>query len=149
MRLLAVADEEDKGLWDYYSRDKLQGAELILACGDLDYRYLEFLATMAAVPVFYVHGNHDECYDTHPPEGVTCLDDRVVVYNGLRIAGLGENEIKACLANEAMSNAVLNDYRMGEAMGVNSTPTLFINGQLYRGSRSVEELDSVFGKAAK
>ena len=44
---------------------------------------------MAAVPVFYVHGNHDECYDTHPPEGVTCLDDRVVVYNGLRIAGLG------------------------------------------------------------
>ena len=35
MRLLAVADEEDKGLWDYYSRDKLQGAELILACGDL------------------------------------------------------------------------------------------------------------------
>ena len=76
MRLLAVADEEDKGLWDYYSRDKLQGAELILACGDLDYRYLEFLATMAAVPVFYVHGNHDECYDTHPPEGVTCLDDR-------------------------------------------------------------------------
>ena len=31
MRLLAVADEEDKGLWDYYSRDKLQGAELILA----------------------------------------------------------------------------------------------------------------------
>ena len=89
MRLLAVADEEDKGLWDYYSRDKLQGAELILACGDLDYRYLEFLATMAAVPVFYVHGNHDECYDTHPPEGVTCLDDRVVVYNGLRIAGLG------------------------------------------------------------
>ena len=89
MRLLAVADEEDKGLWDYYSRDKLQGAELILACGDLDYRYLEFLATMAAVPVFYVHGNHDECYDTHPPEGVTCLDDRVVVYKGLRMAGLG------------------------------------------------------------
>ena len=36
MRLLAVADEEDKGLWDYYSREKLQGAELILACGDLD-----------------------------------------------------------------------------------------------------------------
>ena len=62
---------------------------------------------------------------------------------------MGENEIKACLANEAMSNAVINDYKAGEQMGVNSTPTLFINGQLYRGSRSVEDLDGVFGKLAK
>ena len=29
----------------------------------------------------------------------------------LRIAGLGESEIKACLANEAMSNAVIADYK--------------------------------------
>ena len=34
-------------------------------------------------------------------------------------------------------------YKAGEQMGVNSTPTLFINGQLYRGSRSVEDLDGV------
>ena len=34
-------------------------------------------------------------------------------------------------------------------MGVNSTPTLFINGQLYRGARSVEELDGVLAKLAK
>lgn len=67
----------------------------------------------------------------------------------LRIAGMGENEIKACLANDAMSNAVINDYKGGEAMGVNSTPTLFIDGQLYRGPRSVEELDAAFAKLAK
>ena len=67
----------------------------------------------------------------------------------LRIAGLGEAEIKACLANEAMSNAVINDYKTGEALGVNSTPTLIINGQLYPGARSVEELDGVFGKLVK
>ncbi len=83
------------------------------------------------------------------PQWAAASDPLAELAKPLRIAGLGENEIKACLANEAMSNAVLNDYRMGEAMGVNSTPTLFINGQLYRGSRSVEELDSVFGKAAK
>ncbi len=67
----------------------------------------------------------------------------------LRIAGLGEAEIKACLANEAMSNAVISDYKTGEALGVNSTPTLIINGQLYPGARSVEELDGLFGKLVK
>ena len=67
----------------------------------------------------------------------------------LRIAGLGDKEIKECLANEAKANEVIADYKGGEALGVNSTPTLFIDGQLYRGARSVEELDAAFGKLAK
>lgn len=83
------------------------------------------------------------------PQWATASDPLADLAKPLRIAGLGENEIKACLANEAMSNAVIKDYQGGEAMGVNSTPTLFINGQLYRGSRTVEELDGVFGKLAK
>ena len=44
---------------------------------------------MAPVPVLYVHGNHDENYDHHPPEGAICLDDDLFVYHGLRIVGLG------------------------------------------------------------
>ncbi|WP_422031143.1 DsbA family protein [Reyranella sp.] len=83
------------------------------------------------------------------PQWATAADPLAELAKPLRIAGMGENEIKACLANDAMSNAVIKDYQGGEAMGVNSTPTLFINGQLYRGARSVEELDGVFGKLAK
>ena len=67
----------------------------------------------------------------------------------LRIAGLGDAEIKACLANDAKANEVVADFRGGEAIGVNSTPSLFINGTLYKGARSVEELDATFGKLAK
>jgi len=67
----------------------------------------------------------------------------------MRIAGLGENEVKACLANDKVADGVIAKYKGGEALGVNSTPTLFINGQLYRGARSVEEFDGVFGKLAK
>ena len=67
----------------------------------------------------------------------------------LRIAGMGENEIKACLANQAKADQVVADYKGGEVLGVNSTPTLFIDGQLYRGPRSVEELDAAFAKLAK
>ena len=67
----------------------------------------------------------------------------------LRIAGMGENEIKACLANDAKANEVVADLRGGEALGVTSTPSLFINGQLFKGARSVDELDAAFAKLAK
>ncbi len=83
------------------------------------------------------------------PQWAAASDPVAELAKPLRIAGLGENEIKACLANEAMSNAVINDYKGGETMGVNSTPTLFIDGQLYRGARSVDDLDGVFAKLAK
>lgn len=69
--------------------------------------------------------------------------------SSLRIAGVSENEAKACLANDTLANAVVAEYRGGETLGVSSTPTLFINGQMYRGARSVEELDAAFAKLAK
>jgi protein-disulfide isomerase len=67
----------------------------------------------------------------------------------LRIAGMGDNEVKACLANEAVATGVINDYRGGETLGVNSTPTIFINGEQFKGARSLEEFDALFGKLAK
>lgn len=51
MKILAVADEECKALWDYFTPDKIEGVELIIACGDLSRHYLEYLATMAPVPL--------------------------------------------------------------------------------------------------
>lgn len=83
------------------------------------------------------------------PQWATGADPIAELAKPLRIAGLGEAEIKACLANDAMLNAVLNDYRSGETLGVNATPTLFIGGQLYRGSRSVEDIDAALAKLVK
>lgn len=89
MRILAVSDEECAALWDHYAPGKLDGYDLILSCGDLKPEYLSFLVTMAKCPVLYVHGNHDTSYLRRPPEGCDCIDDRLVIYNGLRILGLG------------------------------------------------------------
>lgn len=89
MRILAVSDEENRGLWDHFTPDKLDGIDLIISCGDLKAEYLSFLVTMGHVPVLYVHGNHDEGYKKYPPEGCDCIDDHLVVYNGVRILGLG------------------------------------------------------------
>jgi protein-disulfide isomerase len=83
------------------------------------------------------------------PQWATGADPLAELAKPLRIAGLGEAEIKACLANDAMMAPVLNDYRSGEALGVSATPTLFIGGQLYRGSRSVEDIDGAISKVIK
>ena len=89
MKILTVSDEECPFLWDYYVPGRLAEYDLILSCGDLKASYLSFLVTMARCPVLYVHGNHDGGYSHNPPEGCDCIDDAIVVYNGLRILGLG------------------------------------------------------------
>lgn len=51
MRILTIADEESKSLWDYFDKSKLEGIDLIISCGDLDPRYLSFLVTLFSGPV--------------------------------------------------------------------------------------------------
>ncbi len=89
MKLLLLADEEEKSLWDYYKPGALRGYDLIISCGDLSRRYLEFITTMASCPVLYVCGNHDKGFNRNPPEGLICLEDRIYDFKGLRILGLG------------------------------------------------------------
>lgn len=89
MKILAIADEESAYLWDHFEKEKLEGIDVIISCGDLDPRYLSFLATFTSAPVLYVHGNHDEKYGMIPPDGCICIDDTIYVHNGIRILGLG------------------------------------------------------------
>lgn len=89
MKILTISDEECKALWDYYVPGRLSEYDLIISCGDLKSSYLSFLVTMARCPLLYVHGNHDVHYESDPPEGCDCIDDGIVVYNGVRILGLG------------------------------------------------------------
>ncbi len=89
MKILAVSDEECPALWDHYVPGRLADYDLILSCGDLKASYLTFLVTMSRARLLYVHGNHDGSYESAPPEGCDDIDGRLVVYNGLRILGLG------------------------------------------------------------
>ena len=89
MKILTISDEECPALWEYYQAGRLSEYDLILACGDLNAKYLSFLVTMARCPVLYVPGNHDVNYDQVPPEGCDNIDGHIVTYNGVRILGLG------------------------------------------------------------
>lgn len=89
MKILAVSDEEVKSLYDYYRPGVLTGYDLILSCGDLKRKYLEFLVTMSNTQLVYVRGNHDDRMLQDPPQGCICADGDLVTVKGLRILGLG------------------------------------------------------------
>ena len=89
MRVLALADEADKRLWDHLDRSLLEGVDLILSAGDLPADYLSFLTCFTHAPIYYIHGNHDVRYEKKPPEGCICIEDTIVKIGGVRILGLG------------------------------------------------------------
>src|SRR6266852_4766610 len=87
-RILAIADEVDEGL--YGDKLKRLQADIVLACGDLPFDYLEYIVSRLNVPLLYVPGNHDPDLrpvdDTfmplhaeprrHGPEGCVNVDGR-------------------------------------------------------------------------
>ncbi len=89
MKILVVSDIESNYIWDFFDKNNFKDIDCVISCGDLKSSYLSFLVTMLAVPVFYVHGNHDKSYRTCPPEGCDCIEDKVVTFKNIRIAGLG------------------------------------------------------------
>lgn len=103
-RILAVADEESN--LAYGGSFTAMQPDLIVACGDLSYDYLEYLVTTINRPLVYVLGNHDPAAPSanwelpvpwaHSfednvvrPEGCTSVEGTVKEVAGLRIAGLG------------------------------------------------------------
>lgn len=89
MKLLVMADEESKFIWDHFDPEAFRGVEMVISCGDLKADYLSFVATMLPVPLFYVPGNHDKRFKTEPPEGCISVDGEVQTFKGIRLAGLG------------------------------------------------------------
>jgi hypothetical protein len=105
VRVLAVSDDVDEGL--YADPGVARGAELILACGDLPFDYLEYLMNALDLPLVFVPGNHDPDVSGYRvarsglilraglpasppwPGGAACADGRIVDAAGLRVAGLG------------------------------------------------------------
>lgn len=86
-----MSDEVDPALYEHFNAERWRAAqvELIISCGDLPAEYLSYLVSRFDVPLYYVPGNHDGSYREAPPEGAESIDGRLVVWNGLRILGLG------------------------------------------------------------
>jgi protein-disulfide isomerase len=55
-------------------------------------------------------------------------------------AGLSEQEVKACISDQAMANKMTSDLKYAsEVLKVSATPTFFVNGEKITGEASFEE----------
>lgn len=88
MKILCISDTEMPQLENATNlRRRYNDIDCIISCGDMPVTYLDFITTIAAVPLFYVRGNHDEHYEERPPGGIN-LHENVVEFQGLTFAGL-------------------------------------------------------------
>lgn len=65
-------------------------------------------------------------------------------------AGANMDQLKACVVSEDVSKTIMAERTAGRSMGVQSTPTYFINNKMIVGSKSlVDELNTYFPNAPK
>jgi protein-disulfide isomerase len=65
-------------------------------------------------------------------------------------AGFSEKSFDACLSDQKMLEAIQNEQkRAADKFGVNSTPTLFVNGKMQKGGTSIEELAKIIDPLLK
>ncbi len=89
MKILLIADTESKYIWDYFDSKAFEDIDFILAAGDLNKKYMEFVTTVTKKVLYYVRGNHDKNYKANPPLGCICIEDKVINIKGIKIMGLG------------------------------------------------------------
>ncbi len=107
-KLLCVADHVDPLVYSTRARERFSDVDMVLSAGDLQMKYLGFIASSLNKPVVFVFGNHnlEELHrferrftvssDTDHPSfasghryGSTYADGKIVRVDGLLIAGLG------------------------------------------------------------
>src|SRR5215211_6206343 len=97
IKALAVSDQIDPRIHSSTLRERMPDVSIVLGCGDLPARYLEFLADALNKPVYFVLGNHlveltrkGEEGRSYQPMGAVDIGGRVVRddHTGLILAGI-------------------------------------------------------------
>lgn len=88
VNILAISDIELPHMQNIpHLQRTYRDSDILISCGDLSASYVEFIASILGVPVFYVRGNHDTQYAERAPGGDD-LHRRFVQYRELWLAGL-------------------------------------------------------------
>ncbi len=96
MKILAISDRIDPLVYSASCKAKFSDIECVISCGDLPEHYLDFIVSTLNVPLFFVHGNHDPSGGKNSLAGGTNLDERVLVYRNVIIAGLEGSYLNNC-----------------------------------------------------
>jgi len=65
------------------------------------------------------------------------------LFNTVKQAGMTKDSFEACLGDQKLLDGINKTRTRGTELGVNSTPTFFINGQKHMGAMSIEQFDKI------
>jgi protein-disulfide isomerase len=93
----------------------------------------------------YIHSNQQVVNSEKGHENQIAALDRITLTEGGKF-NVDTAKLQACIKAQK-EDAVTASVKQGEAVGVDGTPTMFVNGRLVNGARSAEEFRAVFDSA--
>lgn len=80
---------------------------------------------------------------------MTAPDPSAELMTVLAKQGVSEAQAQACVANDRLLDKVIADVQSGQALGVTSTPTLFINEQPYGNPGGIDAIVAILGQVGR
>jgi Icc-related predicted phosphoesterase len=94
VKVLSVSDQIDPRIYSNSLAERHGEVDFVISCGDLSYKYLEYILTVLNRPLYFVHGNHDPLEEIglndlrSYPLGADNLHGRILREHGLLLAGI-------------------------------------------------------------
>lgn len=93
----------------------------------------------------YIHKNQVEVNSMSGRDNQFAQLDRITVNEGTKFK-LDSDKLESCTKTQK-EDAVRASMKEGESLGIDGTPTMFVNGQMVNGARSTDEFRAIFDKA--
>ena len=93
----------------------------------------------------YIHSNQHVVNSERGHEAQFAALDRITLTEGAKF-NVDTTKLQACVKAQKQ-DAVTASVKEGEALGVDGTPTMFVNGRSVNGARTAEEFRAVFDSA--
>jgi protein-disulfide isomerase len=93
----------------------------------------------------YIHSNQHVVNSEKGRDAQFAALDRITLTEGAKF-NVDTAKLQACIKAQK-DDAVTASVKEGEGLGVDGTPTMFVNGRLVNGARSAEEFRAVFDNA--
>jgi protein-disulfide isomerase len=93
----------------------------------------------------YIHSNQNEVNSEKGRDGQFAALDRITSNEGTKFK-VDSAKLDACMKAQK-DDAVMTSVKQGEALGVDGTPTMFVNGRMVNGARSVDEFRAILDSA--
>lgn len=91
---------------------------------------------------------HDMLYD-HQKEWSEALNARELITSYAQTLGLNVKQFSADVDSSAIEEKILAEYKEGGKLGVQGTPTFFVNGKKIENPQSVDAFNALIKDAAK